>query len=148
MSGLHGMAEVQCRVDLNRSGCDSASGEGNVILFRPLLECTRKQIEGYVLAHKVPYRHDSSNFESDYKRNKIRNEVFPVFEKMNPSFVRTLNREIDYFTEAGSIVDDWCRSQMPSVVSGDCDGNGELVIDIAALLATPHWKYLLYYLLP
>ena len=147
LSGLHGMAEVQCRVDLNRSGCDSASGEGNVILFRPLLEWTRKQIEGYVLAHKVPYRHDSSNFESDYKRNKIRNEVFPVFEKMNPSFVRTLNREIDYFTEAGSIVDDWCRSQMPSVVSGDCDGNGELVIDIAALLATPHWKYLLYYLL-
>ena len=28
LSGLHGMAEVQYRVDLNRSGCDSASGEG------------------------------------------------------------------------------------------------------------------------
>ena len=112
-------------------------------IFRPLLEFTRKQIEGYVFAHKVPYRHDSSNFESDYKRNRIRNEVFPVFEKINPSFVRTLNREIGYFAEAGSIVEDWCRSQLPNVLVASPD----VVISTAKLLATPHWRYLLYYIL-
>ena len=134
LNGLHGMAEIS-------EMC--AAGK----VFRPLLEFTRKQIEGYVLTHKVPYRHDSSNFSSDYKRNKIRNEAFPVFEKINPSFIRTLNREIGYFAEAGSIVDDWCRLRLPSVISGGHDRAGELVIDAAALLATPNWRYLLYYIL-
>lgn len=142
LNGLHGMAEVQHR-----------SAPMGVVVFRPLLEYTRKQIEGYVLVHRVPYRHDSSNFQSDYKRNKIRNEVFPVFEKMNPSFVRTLNREIGYFAEAGSIVDDWCRSQLPSVISYDnvasviSSDATHLHVNTSALLSISHWRYLLYYIL-
>lgn len=130
LNGLHGMAAVS----------------GNI--FRPLLEVTRKQIEGYVLARKVPYRHDSSNFESEYKRNRIRNEVFPVFETINPSFVRTLNREIGYFTEAGSIVEDWCRTQLPAILACPPEqSEGSLSISIPSLLATDHWRYLLYYIL-
>ena len=189
LNGLHGMAEISVldsRTDNDlhwapppgrgwsslcplysslchpeRLSCHPERSEGSVLLFRPLLEYTRKQIEGYVLIHRVPYRHDSSNFESDYKRNRIRNDVFPVFEKINPSFVRTLNREIGYFAEAGSIVEDWCRSQMskvlvtdvvsvPSlspVMSSERSESKHLKIDTAALLATPHWRYLLYYIL-
>ena len=116
-----------------------------VLLFRPLLEVTRKQIEGYVMARRVAYRDDSTNFESDYKRNRIRNEVFPVFEKVNPSFVKTLNREIGYFAEAGSIVEDWCRAQLHKVL---LDSNQDCVtISLPALLETEHWRYLLYYIL-
>ena len=138
--GLHGMSEV--------------SVVKRRVLLRPLLEVTRKQIEGYVLAHRVPYRDDSTNFESEYKRNKIRNEVFPVFEKVNPSFVKTLNREIGYFAEAGSIVEDWCRAQMPNVVSysesSPCHperSEGYVSISIPSLLSTKNWRYLLYYIL-
>ena len=139
LNGLHGMAQVQHQ---------SAPMGVQHVVFRPLLEYTRKQIEGYVLAHRVPYRHDSSNFESDYKRNKIRNDVFPVFEKINPSVVRTLNREIGYFSEAGSIVDDWCRSQLPNVMArNEATWPSPMTIDTTKLLATPHWRYLLYYIL-
>ena len=129
LKGLHGMSDISDTLP--------------VAVCRPLLEFTRKQIEGYVLAHRVPYRHDSSNFESDYKRNRIRNEVFPIFEKINPSFVRTLNREIGYFSEAGAIVEDWCRTQLPDVLVGNTD----VVISTTKLLATRHWRYLLYYIL-
>ena len=142
LNGLHGMDELSlCHSE--RSFCHSERSEESIALFRPLLEFTRKQIEGYVLTNRVPYRHDSSNFESDYKRNRIRNEVFPVFAQINPSFIRTLNREIGYFTEAGSIVDDWCRSQLPNVLVASSD----VVISTAKLLATKHWRYLLYYIL-
>ena len=136
LNGLHGMAEVT-----------HEHSEGSVPVFRPLLEFTRKQIEGYILAHRIPYRHDSSNFESDYKRNRIRNEAFPVFEKINPSFVRTLNREIGYFTEAGSIVEDWCRSHLSGVIVTDFSDGSNLTVSVPKLLATPHWRYLLYYIL-
>ena len=154
LNGLHGMAELSdVAVNVREAEADLQSLQAlgspssyvkTVTVFRPLLEFTRKQIEGYVFAGKVPYRHDSSNFESDYKRNRIRNEIFPVFEKINPSFVRTLNREIGYFAEAGDIVEDWCRSQMPNVTSY-VDSN--VRIDTTALLATKNWRYLLYHIL-
>ena len=69
----------------------------DALLLRPLLKCTRKQIEGYAFAHKVHYREDSTNAMSEYKRNRLRNDVFPIFESINPSFIRTLNREASYF---------------------------------------------------
>ena len=109
-------------------------------LIRPLLECTRKMIEEYAFAHKVPYREDSTNASSDYKRNRIRNEIFPIFEKINPSFLRTLNREMGYFSEATEIVKDYCGSVIPGLT-------GNLSIPTAPLLSHPHWRYLLYYTL-
>ena len=132
-----------------------------VKLIRPLLECSRKMIEGYALVHKLSYREDSTNALSDYKRNRIRNEVFPVFEKINPSFVRTLNREMGYFSEASEIVKDYCSSVIPgsqsvipgfqSVIPGSQSVipglTGNLSIPTAPLLSHPHWRYLLYYIL-
>lgn len=121
-------------------------GFPSIPLLRPLLDCTRKQIEGYMFVHKVPYREDSTNAMSEYKRNMIRNEAFPVFETVNPSFVRTLNREMGYFSEAGEIVEDWCRSVAPSVVK-EGDEDVKLRIDIEGLVKSKHWHYLLYYIL-
>lgn len=129
VNGLSGMSKVS-----------AVPGSSDILLLRPLLDCTRKQIEGYMFAYRHSYREDSTNASSDYKRNRIRNEVFPIFEKLNPSFVRTINREMGYFTEAGEIVEDWCRTSAGSVVNGNR-------IDTKALLKKKHWKYLLYHIL-
>ena len=142
LDGLHGMLAIHERTDCYLYWPPLTAIK--YIVFRPMLEVTRKQIEGYVLANKVPYRDDSSNFESDYKRNRIRNEVFPIFEKVNPSFVKTLNREIGYFAEAGSIVEAWCQSQIPNVLVAH---EPTVSISLPSLLATDHWRYLLYYIL-
>ena len=151
---------------------------GSLYVFRPLLTFTRKQIEGHVFAWKVPYREDSTNSSVEYRRNSIRHEVFPLLERMNPSYVRTLNREMTYLSDASSIVEEWCRAQLPDVVTftdsrTDCGlhwppstswaprpsclpeppschperSEGSLVINLPALLAKPHWRYLLYYIL-
>lgn len=116
---------------------------GNVVLIRPLLHFTRKQIEGHVHAFKVPSRNDSTNYMSEYKRNRLRNEAFPVFERINPSFIQTFNHEIRLFSDVSSIIDDYCRSS----VSGICSGDMPLEIDVAALISRKHWRYLLYYIL-
>ena len=113
---------------------------GNGVLLRPLLTFTRKQIEGHVFAWKVPYREDSTNSSVEYRRNSIRHEVFPLFERMNPSYVRTLNREMTYLSDASSIVDEWCKEHVEHVLE-----NGE--ISIPRLLEIPQWRYLLYYIL-
>lgn len=133
MKGLSGMSEVS----------DLPYAEGSSIsLIRPLLGMTRKQIEGYALANGIRYRNDSTNFSSEYKRNMLRNEVFPVFERVNPSVVRTLNREMGYFAEAGEIVSDWADKVAAEIFDTQ---NGR--VGYEALLAHRHWRYLLYHIL-
>ena len=134
-----------------------ASGESReILLLRPLLTFTRKQIEGHVFAWKVPYREDKTNASVEYRRNSIRHEVFPLFERMNPSYVRTLNREMTYLKDASDIVDQWCREQSLKVVMkpghSRChpeqgEGSVSLVISTSELLAIPQWRYLLYHIL-
>lgn len=62
---------------------------GSVI--RPLLSYSRKQIENFCFENNIPYRTDSSNLESVYTRNKIRNEILPLFQGINPSFNQTMD---------------------------------------------------------
>ena len=121
----------------------------DVAILRPLLTFTRKQIEGHAFAWKVPYREDKTNASTEYRRNSIRHEVFPLFERMNPSYVRTLNREMTYFKDASDIVGDWCRAQLPHVIarSEAAWQSVPLAISTPALLAIPQWRYLLYYIL-
>lgn len=144
LHGISGMDEVSYWTDQSQEEGSSRS----VRIIRPMLSFTRSQIEGYAFAWKIRFRNDSTNSLSDYKRNRIRNEVFPHFEKINPSFVRTLNREMGYFSEADAIMEDWCRSRVAGICrkSPDQEGDG-IVIDVKGLLKEAHWKYLLYHLL-
>lgn len=137
-SGLKGVTGMSLTSPLP---CASGS---DALLLRPLLKCTRKQIEGYAFAHKVRYREDSTNAMSEYKRNRLRNDVFPIFESINPSFVRTLNREASYFEDALDIVEDYCRAASEKIVSRSGD---RLNVSLPALLAAPRWRYILYYIL-
>ncbi len=57
---------------------------GHVI--RPLLHCTRSELEQFLNDRNMAYRTDSSNNEKKYLRNKIRHEVIP--------FLRTFNKNI------------------------------------------------------
>ena len=139
MDGLTGMSPVS---DFPLSDCQG------IRLIRPLIEFTRKQIEGYAFAWDIEYHTDSTNLLSDYKRNRIRNEVFPQFARINPSFVATLCNDMEYFADAGEIVRTWCRNQQERVVSkiSGVFGDG-ISINLDALFATGHWKYLLYQIL-
>ncbi len=149
INGLAGMSlisEIPAGVPQEGdSALESGPAGAAPILIRPLLQFTRKQIEGFMFARKLPYRTDSTNASSEYKRNRIRNEVFPIFETVNPSFIRTLNRETGYFGEAGEIVEEYCRAIVPSLVSENPDGT--VRIDTEGLLTQRHWRYLLYFIL-
>lgn len=77
---------------------------GDIPLLRPLLEMTREEIETYARGRGLSWREDSTNARSDYKRNKIRNLVFPVFATINPSFIHTLNRNMARFAAELALV--------------------------------------------
>ena len=61
--------------------------------IRPLIECNRMEIEQYCENNNLNPRHDESNDEVVYTRNKIRNIVIPYIKKeFNPNIINTLNR--------------------------------------------------------
>ena len=109
-------------------------------LLRPLLGTSRKEIAEWMKAHGCGWREDSTNGESLYKRNIVRNEVFPVFERINPGFVATLNADMKRFAQADDIAEEYFRTVYDDV----CDERG---IKVDALLGCTHWKYVLYRLL-
>ena len=81
---------------------------GNVI--RPLINCTRAEIEAYCRENGIDYITDSTNAEDIYTRNSIRLNVIPKLKEINPSFEQAVARlaedvrlDNDYF---GGIVDD------------------------------------------
>lgn len=107
-------------------------------LVRPLLGMTRAEIEAYAAENGVEYREDRTNAENDAQRNRIRNEVFPEFARINPSFVRTLNSDMKHFAQAEAVLEDYFLEAKAGVTSRD----GSVIAD--KLLALKHWEYVLF----
>ncbi len=63
--------------------CGIPPVSGNII--RPLIYCTRQQIENYCKENDLGFVTDSTNLSDDYTRNKIRHNVIPVLREINPS---------------------------------------------------------------
>ena len=110
-------------------------------VLRPLLGTSRSDIRKWMSEHGRPWREDRTNSDSGYRRNLIRNEVFPLFEKINPSFIRTLNADMRRFAQADEIAEEYLRAAMPEVLLPDGS------ISISALKADRHREFLLWRLL-
>ena len=54
-------------------------------IIRPLIDCSREEIELYCEKHAIPFVTDKTNFEDIYSRNKIRLNVIPQLKKINPA---------------------------------------------------------------
>ena len=75
----------------------------NGFVVRPLLSCSRNEIENYLIENGLNFVEDSTNASSDYKRNKFRNEIIPLLEEINPSVRQSLYQTIDRFAGINSI---------------------------------------------
>jgi len=60
--------------------------------IRPLIFCSRAEIEDYCRENGIPFVTDSSNLSDDYTRNKIRHNVVPALQEINPSFCTAVTR--------------------------------------------------------
>lgn len=63
-------------------------------IIRPLLPISKKWILDYATEHKIKYRTDLSNLDNKYERNKIRNELIPVMESINPGLTGTFEQTL------------------------------------------------------
>ena len=60
--------------------------------IRPIINCSRKEIEEYCEKYNLEPRIDYTNSENIYTRNIIRNKIIPELQEINPNIISTLSR--------------------------------------------------------
>ncbi len=123
-------------------------------LIRPLLGITRAEIEDYAQEQGIPYCIDRTNAETEYKRNRIRNLVFPQLVQINPSFLSTLAADMERFAQIDAVADAYFEEHRPELLSktdglssSPISGRQILEIDIESLMKQEQQGYMLFRLL-
>jgi tRNA(Ile)-lysidine synthase len=87
---------------------------GHVV--RPFMFAYRKDIELYASLNRVDFRIDRSNNETVYLRNKVRHEIIPILNAMNPDFpgglTESIKRISDFEKIGNRTLDEWCRQNL------------------------------------
>lgn len=65
-------------------------------IVRPLIECTRQEIIGFLSELDQEYVTDSTNLEDEYTRNRIRHNVIPQLESINPSLLKSYSMTLEH----------------------------------------------------
>lgn len=73
--------------------CGIPPKRGNII--RPLINCSREQVEEFCREQKLCFVTDSTNLNTEYSRNFIRKEIVPLFKNINPEFEPAVSRMAD-----------------------------------------------------
>jgi tRNA(Ile)-lysidine synthase len=102
-------------------------------IIRPLLEVRHAQAVAYCQEHGIQPLEDLSNTDPTFLRNRIRHELLPLLESLNPGFHSTLLRNADVIR-----VDvEWLEAQVdacwPAVVISEQDN--AICLSIEALLS-------------
>lgn len=100
----------------------------NGAVVRPLLGVDREQILHYLACLNQEYVTDSTNLQDEYVRNKIRLDIMPKFQEINPSFQNTLLETAERLAQVEAIYREGIKEAMKRVLVD------ESRMDIAALI--------------
>ncbi len=102
-----------------------------VVLVRPMLGITRRDVVDYLRTLDQPFREDATNAQADYTRNRIRHELLPLLARnYNPNVAEAVGRLGHLAADAQSIIggltDAWIDARVqigsPDSVLVDCHG--------------------------
>jgi len=118
--------------------------EINGSIIRPLLPFTRDEIEHFTITNNIAWREDESNQSTKYYRNKIRHNIIPILEELNPSLLETFNTHLSYLKSEKKVLENHFEQVKKEV----CVYEGNLLkIDIKKLKSHKEYKAYLYYIL-
>ena len=68
-------------------------------IIRPLLECSREEIEDYLRGRGITWREDETNEDVRYARNLLRREVMPLLGRINAGAVQHIAKAAEEAAE-------------------------------------------------
>ncbi|MGN0493556.1 MAG: tRNA lysidine(34) synthetase TilS [Acutalibacteraceae bacterium] len=88
------------------------------IFIRPLILCTRDEVESYCEKNGIEYVTDSTNLSDEYTRNKIRHNVIPVLKQINFSAEKAAVRTAAELAEDNAFLEECADKYLSDNVSG------------------------------
>ncbi|MCH5240147.1 MAG: tRNA lysidine(34) synthetase TilS [Muribaculaceae bacterium] len=82
-------------------------------IWRPLLSFHRNEILEYLNNNNVKYVIDSTNLESDFRRNFLRNEIIPLLKSKWPGFNASMDKTIKNMEAENNI----CESYLNDILA-------------------------------
>lgn len=107
--------------------CGIPPVRGNII--RPLIRCTRDEVESYCTENGLSYVTDKTNLSDDYTRNRVRHAIIPEIMKINSSFLETASRMQQHLREDSELLESMAAQALDSAKTK----SGYKAADISAL---------------
>lgn len=101
-------------------GSNSAAGllqNDRLLLARPLLAVSRRQLEAFQQAHAVPHIEDESNADPRYARNALRNLVMPALAEHFPGFQERFARSAQHAQSAQRLLDELADQDLAAALA-------------------------------
>lgn len=83
--------------------------------IRPLILCTRADIESYCAQKGIDFVTDSTNLSDDYTRNNIRHNVVPVLKQINQSAENAVSRMTAALREDEDFINNTVQKEFNSI---------------------------------
>jgi tRNA(Ile)-lysidine synthase len=91
----------------------------NGVIIRPLLWASREQIHQYAIENQILWREDHTNAESVYLRNKIRNQLLPVFDELHPEARQGLYKSLEHLSAENELFRELLKEKLAQIVRHD-----------------------------
>ena len=99
-------------------------------IIRPLIFCTRDEIEKYCDDNNIEYCTDSTNLQNEYTRNKIRNILLPwLSENINPAAAMNMANASELLREEEEYLESKAEDRYKKFLKDSGDGFVSLNVD-------------------
>ncbi|MDH3977388.1 MAG: tRNA lysidine(34) synthetase TilS [Gammaproteobacteria bacterium] len=130
-AGPQGLASIRQRRSFGRGW-----------LIRPLLYCSRGEIENFAKEHGLTWIDDPANTNTQYDRNFLRHDVLPLLLTRWPGLGETIPRAARLSGEAAMMLDELAELDAGQIVQGN-----RIAIPPFSALSSPRQRNLLRYVL-
>lgn len=98
--------------------------------IRPLIECSREEIEYYCEKNGLNPRIDETNKENNYTRNKIRNICIPYLkQEFNPNIIKSINRLAETAREESKFIEEIVAKRYQELLIKE-DNRKEIILNL------------------
>ncbi|MDK1031379.1 MAG: tRNA lysidine(34) synthetase TilS [Planctomycetia bacterium] len=112
--------------------------DGNILIVRPLLDVTRKEVLRFLRIRRQGFVTDPTNCDNRYRRNRMRNELLPALRRrFNPQVDSAVLRLAGQAQAVQEVLDEALQKATRSVVLEQSEKR--VVVNRARWLRKPKW---------
>ncbi len=99
------------------------------LYIKPLINITREEVEKYCKEKKLNPRHDKTNDQNIYTRNKVRNILIPLIkQEFNPNIIETIDRLSNIANKENEYIEDQTiKSYEKNLIKEE---KGQIILDL------------------